>query len=58
MSDVVTWIGLSIIVALCLLLFLILIVDLLKKNIRKEGKNETAGEKILSYFSEQDKSLD
>ena len=60
MSDAVTWVGLAIIVALCLLLFVILLIDLIKNNMRKEGKkeSETVGEKIFSYLSEKDKSLD
>jgi len=60
MSDVITWVGLALIVALCLLLFVILIIDKLKniKRNEEEKENETAGEKIIGYLSEKDKSLD
>jgi len=60
MSEAVTWVGLAIIVALCLLFFIILLIDLLKNIKIKEGKKESknVGEKIFSYLSEKDKSLD
>ncbi|MHA1127139.1 MAG: hypothetical protein ACTSO7_11510 [Candidatus Heimdallarchaeota archaeon] len=60
MSDAVTWVGLAIIVAVCLLLFVILLIDLIQSNLKNEGKkeSETVGEKIISYLSEKDKSLD
>lgn len=60
MSDVATWVGLAIIVALCLLLLVILVFDLVKNikiNNEKE-KNKTPGEKIIGYLSEKDKNLD
>ena len=60
MSDAVTWVGLAIIVAVCLLLFIILIIDKLRNIKRNEEKkeSETVGEKIIGYLSEKDKNLD
>ncbi|MHA1244931.1 MAG: hypothetical protein ACTSPK_09520 [Candidatus Heimdallarchaeota archaeon] len=60
MSDAVTWVGLAIIVAVCLLLFVILLIDKLRNIKRNEEKkeSETVREKIIGYLSEKDKSLD
>ncbi|MHA1355609.1 MAG: hypothetical protein ACTSXA_00595 [Candidatus Heimdallarchaeota archaeon] len=60
MSDAITWVGLAIIVAVCLLLFVILLIDKLRNIKRNEEKkeSETVREKIIGYLSEKDKSLD
>ena len=60
MSDAITWVGLALILTLCLLLFVILVIDKLKniKRNEEEKENETTGEKIIGYLSEKDKSLD